>query len=77
MLIERVNCYFFKVKFKKLILLYVLVIVCFKVGDYDGECVRTPQQSYCGEKCMINKEKMLGVIYVMTMTMMPLVIECR
>ena len=35
MLLERVGCFFFRVNFKNLILLYLWVFLCLKVGDND------------------------------------------
>ena len=32
-LLERVGCFFFKVNFKNLFLIYLWVILCLKVGD--------------------------------------------
>ena len=35
MVLERVGCFFFRVNFKNLILLYLWVFLCLKVGDND------------------------------------------
>ena len=43
--LERVNNEFLKVNFKKLIFIYLLVLVCFKVGDNVCKNVRLPQLS--------------------------------